>query len=217
MALQLSSRDIVRYAEQAKNLKNRAQKALDKSHETVEHLVRTAEVATSAFALGVVQGKYGKESVIMGVPIDLGAGLAAHLAAIMGIGGHMAPHLHAFGDGALACYLSTLGMATGLAWRHKGQLGSGGGAGAGNLAEAGLNGPSDLGGGMTMGAQAQAAMDAWLAEQSAAGVSRPTNFANDTQWFLASSGLAAGQQHKGRKATTQGDGLTAEELKNLGR
>jgi len=216
MALQLSSRDIVRYAEQAKNLKNRAQKALDKSHETVEHLVRTAEVSASAFALGMIQGKYGKQSVIMGVPIDLGAGLGAHLAAIMGIGGHMAPHLHAFGDGALACYLSTLGMATGLAWKHK-SLGGGEGGSGGALAAAGVNGPTDLGGGMTMGAQQQAAFEAFIAEKAAAGEGRPAQYANDTQWFLAVSGLAPGQAHKGRKTTMPGDGLTAEELKSLGR
>lgn len=81
----------------------------EEAEKTVLQVVRTVEITGTAFGLGVVNGRYGSPS-ILGVPVDLGIGLAGHAAAFFDI----APdHMHAVGDGALASYTTALGVGVG--------------------------------------------------------------------------------------------------------
>ncbi len=93
----------------AENAKTRAKKMKDRADEAAMQLVEAAEISSSAFTIGLLDGRYGGVE-IAGVPLSLGTAAALHLTAFMGV----APrHLHAFGNGALAAYLNTLGSGVG--------------------------------------------------------------------------------------------------------
>jgi len=80
--------------------------------------VRTAEIALSSFAFGVIQGKFQKQGglTLAGLPVDLLSGAAFHVVALFGFARPWSHHLHAFGDGALATYLATTGYRVGERW-----------------------------------------------------------------------------------------------------
>ena len=79
---------------------------------------RTAAISLSAFAFGVIQGKYQKQggAVIAGLPVDLLGGLAFHTVALFGFARDYSSLLHALGDGALATFLATTGYRVGERW-----------------------------------------------------------------------------------------------------
>jgi hypothetical protein len=85
---------------------------------TVQTVVHTTEVSSAAFVAGVVQGRYGGIE-LLGVPLDLGLAVALHVAAFVGLAGRSSPHLHGFGDGFLAAFLTTTGRGVGQAWAVK--------------------------------------------------------------------------------------------------
>ncbi len=116
MAAKIGGRDIMRLKSRYEGLMKRADGIKRKGESTVEHLVSSAEVSGSAFALGVVQGKYGPVSVV-GVPLDLTIAAGLHLGGFLGLAGRQSHHLHAFGDGALASFFFTLGRGTGAKWK----------------------------------------------------------------------------------------------------
>jgi len=118
MALHLTQSDIIRFKNQAESMKNRAKAALEKAGDAVDNLIRTSEVAVSAFAFGVLQGKFRKQGgvTLLGIPVDLIAGVGFHALGLAGVGGRNSHHLHAFGDGALASYFTTLGRGVGQSW-----------------------------------------------------------------------------------------------------
>ncbi|MFH1010985.1 MAG: hypothetical protein V1784_07105 [bacterium] len=122
MPLKISQHDIMRMKDQVEKMKKRSSSVVEKSHELVSTIVRTAEVGAAAFSMGLVQGKYGGVEIV-GVPMDLGLGLGLHMMGLLGVGGNMSHHLHAFGDGTLAAYLTTLGRTTGYAWKIKAKSG----------------------------------------------------------------------------------------------
>lgn len=108
-AAQLTSRQIEELENTALRAKDRVAKIKAQADAAVHRVVSTAEIATAAFTMGVIDGRYGGVEVL-GVPLSLGSAAAAHLAAFLGI----APdHLHAFGNGFLASYLSNLGNGVG--------------------------------------------------------------------------------------------------------
>lgn len=74
--------------------------------------VRSAEIALSSFAFGVLQGRYKKQGgLTLLLPIDVMAGAAFHvLAMFMPKYSH---HLHALGDGAIASFTTTVGYRVG--------------------------------------------------------------------------------------------------------
>ena len=80
--------------------------------------VRTGAIALSAFAFGVIQGKYQKQGglTLAGLPVDMLSGAAFHVVALFGFARNYAPLLHAFGDGALATFLATTGYRVGERW-----------------------------------------------------------------------------------------------------
>ena len=81
----------------------------EQASEAVEVVVAAAEVSGTSFGLGIVNGRWGSPEVI-GVPVDAGVGIAAHVLAFMDI----APeHLHNVGNGGLGSYFSALGVGVG--------------------------------------------------------------------------------------------------------
>ncbi len=90
-------------------------------------VTKTAEVAMSAFAFGLIQGKYKDKggAVIRNLPVDLLAGTAFHLLGLFGFAKPYAHHLAALGDGALASFFTTTGYRVGERWSKGGSLTSG--------------------------------------------------------------------------------------------
>jgi len=112
MPLKVSKEGINKLRHRVESLANRAKGMRDKSEAMTGRVVQTAEVGLAAFGFGMVNGRWGGVEVL-GVPADLGAGIALHLAGFAGLGGKNAMHLHNFADGALSAYLTTLGAGMG--------------------------------------------------------------------------------------------------------
>lgn len=112
------------------SLKKRIEGIKQHTEKTVEKVVRTAEVGGTAFAIGVLNGKTGGVEV-MGVPLELGAGIALNVLSYMGAAGKMSDHLGNVGDGAIASFATMEGVKVGLQWAAKsgggGMLPGGGG------------------------------------------------------------------------------------------
>ena len=104
--------------ERLQGLQTRLARLREKAQDTTEKVVRTVEVGSSALAFGVVQGRMGSVE-IMGVPLDLGAGVALNLLGYFGAAGKYSDHLNNFGDGALAAYLCTVGKGVGASMALK--------------------------------------------------------------------------------------------------
>ena len=111
----ISKSESKKLLKKVKSLQSRAKNAVGKMEDVVEEMTRTAEAGSAAFLTGVAQGKWGSTEV-MGVPAELLVG-AGTKAIAFAVGGNMAPHLHAFGQGALDGYLSGLGRGIGLEWK----------------------------------------------------------------------------------------------------
>lgn len=118
MAIKIGANQLARIRNAMTKAQTRTAAIAKKGESTVNTIVRTAEVSGAAFALGLAQGKYGVVEVA-GVPADLAAGAALHLAAFFGIAGKSGKHLHALADGAMASYFVNLGKGTGIAWKDK--------------------------------------------------------------------------------------------------
>jgi hypothetical protein len=128
MALKLSAKEIETIRSQGQRFAARAKNLAEKAEEAVNTFVQTTEISAAAFGFGMIQGRWeGVE--VLGVPIDLGVGVGLHLLGFLGVGGKAAPHMHNFGDGALACYLTTVGKGVGTSMR----LSAGGAASSGAL------------------------------------------------------------------------------------
>lgn len=93
----------------------RVAKIKEVADDKVQHVVRSTEVGASALVLGVVMGKYPKAETIGGIPTGLAVAAAFHGMGLFGVGGDMANHLHAFGDGALAAFANSFGNQIGKA------------------------------------------------------------------------------------------------------
>ena len=111
MAFQISRAQTDAWKARAERLMTRAKAITEKSEETVGQVIRTMEVGGAAFAAGVLKGRYGTVE-IAGIPADLGATAMLHGVAFLG-GGKYKEHLHSFGDGVLASYLTTVGAGIG--------------------------------------------------------------------------------------------------------
>jgi hypothetical protein len=113
MAMKLSQADLRKAAERAQSLSTRLAGIKRKTERVTERAVHSTEIAAAAFAAGVIQGKTGGIEIV-GVPLELGLGLALNLGGYLGLAGNkMSEHLHGFGDGFLAAYLTTLGRGVG--------------------------------------------------------------------------------------------------------
>lgn len=120
-------------------LKKRMERFKEKAEGTTEKVVRSVEVGTMALGLGIVNGRSGSVEV-MGVPLELGLGVALNVAGYFGAAGKYSDHLNNFGDGALASYLTTVGKGIGVAMAQKSALAGG----TPNQVTAAAKGNSDL-------------------------------------------------------------------------
>lgn len=94
----------------------KARAVTERADAAVSRVVTTSEVSAASFLLGLAQGKWGS-IVVLGMPVDLLAGLGLHLAGFAGVAGRQSLHLHAFGDGALASFFSGLGFKVGTSMK----------------------------------------------------------------------------------------------------
>ena len=108
----------------------------EKGEAITERAVRTVEVTGSAFVLGLVQGaQVFKGGELLGVPLELGAGIAMHGLSLLGFAGKNGDHLANFGYGGLASYANIMGRGIGAQrWGGGGVKGSMGGDLADRLA-----------------------------------------------------------------------------------
>jgi hypothetical protein len=89
-----------RVASEMQRLRARAKSLREQSNEQTEIVMRTATVGGSAFGLAWVNGRYGEDAEIFGIPPAVAAAVGAHVAGFAGWGD---PKLmHAVGDGGLA-------------------------------------------------------------------------------------------------------------------
>jgi hypothetical protein len=124
MALMLSRESILNrmggYSSPARGLMRRTTTLL--RQETA--LVRSSEIALSAFTCGLLQGKFkDRGGLTLLLPIDLMAGAAFHIFAMFS--SKYSHHLHALGDGALASFTTTTGYRVGERWGRSGSLKAG--------------------------------------------------------------------------------------------
>lgn len=126
----VSQHELKKGYERLQSLQNRIAKFKEHAAHTTEKVVRTVEVGAAALGVGILQGRMGSVE-IMGVPAELGAGLALNLLGYFGAAGKHSDHLCNFGDGALAAYLVTVGKGVGTAMKAK-TLGAAGAAAAGH-------------------------------------------------------------------------------------
>jgi hypothetical protein len=129
MAMKLSQSDLRKAAERAQSLSTRLAGIKRRTERVTERAVHSTEIAAAAFAAGVIQGKTGGIEIV-GVPLELGLGLALNLGGYLGLAGNkMSEHLHGFGDGFLAAYLTTLGRGVGQKMVGAAAATDGGGSG----------------------------------------------------------------------------------------
>lgn len=128
MSTKITRSSIKGYRERFAALAKRSAGLQKKGEETIGHLVTAAETSAAAFGFGMLQGRQGPVEIV-GVPADLAAGTALHIAGFLGLGGKASGHLHAFADGALASYFFTLGRGVGI------NMKSGGSAVKGDLTD----------------------------------------------------------------------------------
>lgn len=109
MARSVSLREFEEVSDKLDRANTRAKNLKARADDAVMGVVETAEIGSAAFTIGMLDGRYGGVE-ILGVPLSLGSAIGLHLTALAGV----APdHLHAFGNGALAAYLNTLGSGVG--------------------------------------------------------------------------------------------------------
>ena len=95
----------------ARGLLGRADHYLTKEMKSV----RTSEIALSAFSFGLLQGKFKAQGglTVFNLPVDLLAGATFHVLGLFDFARGYSHHLHAFGDGALASFFTTMGYRVG--------------------------------------------------------------------------------------------------------
>lgn len=140
--VKVSAGTLTKYRNMAEAAHNRIARFREKGEKVMETATRTVIVTGTAFGLGVLQGKTGGVEML-GVPLDLLLGVAAHGGAFAKVAGSSSKRLHDVGDAAMAVYASTMGRGIGTNWRTTGKLGLGGAKVAGELPE-GMSGADTL-------------------------------------------------------------------------
>jgi hypothetical protein len=118
----LSKTELKSAGQRIHSLKKRIEGIKSHAEKVTEKIIRTAEVGGTAFAIGVLNGKTGGVE-IMGVPLELGAGVALNVLSYMGAAGKMSDHLGNVGDGALSSFATMEGVKIGLQWKQKSEGG----------------------------------------------------------------------------------------------
>ncbi len=120
--IQLSNKELKTAGTRLASMQNRIKKIKESTEKTVEKVIRTGEVTAGAFGVGVMNGKTGGVE-LMGVPVELGAGLALNVLSYMGAAGKASDHLGNVGDGFLAGYAALEGFNIGNEWKSKSEGG----------------------------------------------------------------------------------------------
>ena len=118
--MNLSLAQVKKFGSEIQSLKTKHEKAIHKANDVIEQGVEATLASATAFGLGIWQTRADHQK-LLGVPVDLAVGLAAHAAGFMGMGGKAAPYLHSMGNGALAAALPH-----GRSRRRQGDAGEGG-------------------------------------------------------------------------------------------
>ena len=119
--MNLSLEQVKKFGSEIQSLRTKHEKAVKKANEVIEQGVDATLASATAFGLGVWQTRSDHQKVL-GVPVDLAMGLAAHAAGFMGMGGKAAPYLHSVGNGALSAHFHTVGRGVGKEMREKAGL-----------------------------------------------------------------------------------------------
>lgn len=113
MPMRLTAGDIFRARNRVMSLQGKLAGVSKKAEGVIETAIRTTLAGGTAFGMGVVNGRYGGVKLV-GVPLDLGVAVTAHLAGFLGLAGRMSGHLHSVADGSLCSYLTTQGRGVGI-------------------------------------------------------------------------------------------------------
>lgn len=97
-------------------LRKRTANIKAEANQAVMQVVQTAEVGSSAFGHSLLEG-YFNGVELLGIPLPVLTGSGLHLLGFLGVAEE---HMHNFGDGAYAAYLTTLGLGIGEEMRRKG-------------------------------------------------------------------------------------------------
>src|SRR5262245_55688453 len=119
--MNLSLEQVKKFGSEVRALKTKHEKAIQKADDLVEHGIEATLTSATAFGLSIWQTR-AEHQRLLGIPVDLAVGLAAHAAGFMGVGGVAAPHLHSVGNGALAAHFHTVGRGVGKEMRAKAGL-----------------------------------------------------------------------------------------------
>lgn len=87
--MNLSLAQVKKFGSEIQSLKTKHDKAIRKVDDVVEHGVDASLASATAFGLGIWQTRADHQK-LLGVPVDLAFGLAAHAAGFMGMGGKAA-------------------------------------------------------------------------------------------------------------------------------
>ncbi len=123
----LSSHSIGKIAHKFQAMKNRVDGIKEKAEETMGQVLQTAEIAAGAGGFAYLNARMGDikngnptpELSVMGLPADLGTAVALHGLAFSGSLGKHKEHAHNLGDGALASYITRVGLRLGATARAK--------------------------------------------------------------------------------------------------
>lgn len=110
--------EIKRRLMDAERTKHALKRVKAKSEEFAGTLIQSAEVGMAALVMGGIHGRFG-EIAPAGLPLSLGVGILFHVAGWTGLAGKYSRHMHGLADGALASYLTTLGVSIGTNLRKK--------------------------------------------------------------------------------------------------
>ncbi len=113
--LAISKQEAMKALASAQSARAALSRAKEKANEVVEGVVGGIEITSAAFALGVINARFGGVEFV-GVPLDLWISGAMHGLGFAGVGG---PHAHALGNGAAAAYAHTLGLGIGSRMRTR--------------------------------------------------------------------------------------------------
>jgi hypothetical protein len=109
MAHALSLSQVNELQDKALSMSNRLKRMSTEKKETMQALVSGVEFSAAAFSVGVIDGRFGGVELV-GVPLSLLLAGGGHLLGVLGVA---SPHMHAFANGSLASYLTTLGNGIG--------------------------------------------------------------------------------------------------------
>lgn len=88
-----------------------------KAQEQMGQAIAALEISASAFGFGYARGYWaqpGQDVEIMGIPIDLAGGMIGHAFALFGGLGRYKDDAHNIANGALASYVTTMGLKMGV-------------------------------------------------------------------------------------------------------